>query len=420
MKEDSSGRKEEAANRIAQAARYPHNSEDSFIFASWEADRHGRGGFHSGISPQSPSDETPETLQRKLEPMASITAQLKRIIEQHETLSRDDARSLMETLLRGETPDVEIAALLAAIATRVETAAEIAGFVDAMRAAAVPIPLTDAERATLVDTCGTGGNAKGTFNISTAVALVAAAAGFPSGMRIAKHGNRGVTSKCGSADVLEAMGIPVELAPDRAAQCLRELGFAFLYAPFMHPAMRAVQPVRKALGFRTVFNILGPLTNPAGAQAQVMGVYSPHLVAVVADAMAMLGVRHAFVVHGRNDDPADPRGLDELTLTGSSEVAEIRGHTVSLHRIAPEDLGLHRVPLDALAGGDAATNAAILNGIFAGEQGPRRNIVLLNAAAALVAGGAASDLRSGIAIAAAAIDSGAAAKLVANLRSFGP
>ena len=378
--------------------------------------------------------------------MADISAQLKQVVELRGTLDREQAGDLMRLLLSGEVSDVQVGALLAAMATRGETAAEIAGFVDTMRAAAVDIPLTEEERATLVDTCGTGGNARGTFNISTAVALVAAAAGFPSGMRIAKHGNRGVTSKCGSADVLKEMGVPVELSPAQAVQCLRQTGFLFLYAPALHPAMRAVQHVRKALGIRTIFNILGPLTNPAGARAQVLGVYSAHLVPLVAEALAMLGVRHAMVVHGHNDLGIRDQGtgnreqgagsggqraevqatagqqvpgcLDELTLTGPSEVAEVHGHTVALRRITPEDVGLQRAPFAALAGGDAATNAAILESIFAGEQGPRRDVVLFNAAAALVVGGAAEDLVAGIRLAADAIDSGAVTALVERLREF--
>ncbi|MHB1021563.1 MAG: anthranilate phosphoribosyltransferase [Acidobacteriaceae bacterium] len=339
--------------------------------------------------------------------MAGLQKELKRIVEHQETLSREEARAAMQHLLRGEASEIEIAALLTALAVRGETAAELAGFVDAMRAAAVQLPLTDEERELLVDTCGTGGDAKGTFNISTAVALVAAAAGA----KIAKHGNRGVTSKCGSADVLEALGIPVDLAPEEAVRCLRETGFLFMYAPAMHPAMKTVQPVRRALGFRTIFNVLGPLTNPAGAQSQVMGVYAARLVPLVAETMAMLGVRHAFVVHGD--------GLDELSITGSSEVAEVRGHTVSVKKITPQELQLEPASLEVLAGGDAAENAAILRSIFSGERGPRRDIVLLNASAALVAGGVAYDLQEGVVRAAQAIDDGAVSKLVKQLAEFG-
>src|ERR1700677_694482 len=219
---------------------------------------------------------------------------LKQIIEGRVTLVREDARALMQQILTCQLTDIEIAALLGALAARGETAAEIAGFVDAMRTAATPLPLSDAERTRLTDTCGTGGDASGTFNISTAAALVAAAAGAT----VAKHGNRAVTSQCGSADVLEALDIPVALNPAEAAAALRQHRFAFLHAPPLHPAMKAVMPVRRTLGIRTVFNVLGPLTNPAGASAQVMGVYAPHLVPLVAEAMRLLGVRHAFVVHG--------------------------------------------------------------------------------------------------------------------------
>jgi len=228
--------------------------------------------------------------------MPNSTAQS--VIAEGRILTRPEARELLKSMLRGEIADPEMAALLTALTTRGETPAEIAGFVDAMRAAAVPLPLTDAERSTLVDTCGTGGDASGTFNISTAAALVAAAAGplVGSGMMVAKHGNRAVTSRSGSADVLEALGIPIHQSPQAAADSLRKHRFAFLLASNHHPAMKAVMPVRKALGVRTVFNILGPLTNPAGAQAQVMGVYSAHLVPIVAEAMALLGTRRGIVI----------------------------------------------------------------------------------------------------------------------------
>jgi anthranilate phosphoribosyltransferase len=219
-----------------------------------------------------------------------------------------------------------------------------------------------------------------------------------------------VTSRCGSADVLEALGIPVQLAPEAAAAALREHGFCFLLAPSHHPAMKAVMPVRRALGVRTVFNVLGPLLNPAGARRQVMGVYSARLVPLVAEAMTLLGTQHAMVVHGDH-------GLDELALSGPSEVAEVRDGTVRQYAITPEDFGLERAPLEALAGGDAAVNAAILSAIFAGEPGPRRDVVLLNAAAVLATAGIVKDIHEGIAVAAKAVDSGAVTKLVDALRS---
>jgi len=335
---------------------------------------------------------------------------LKQITEGRATLVRADASALMQQILTGQLTDIEIAALLGALAARGETAAEIAGFVDAMRTAATPLPLSDAERISLTDTCGTGGDASGTFNISTAAALVAAAAGAT----VAKHGNRAVTSQCGSADVLEALGIPVALNAAEAAAALRQHRFAFLHAPTLHPAMKAVMPVRRALGIRTVFNVLGPLTNPAGASAQVMGVYAPHLVPLVAEAMAMLGTRHAFVVHG-NNGTNDGKGLDEISISGPSQLAEVHNGIVTLSTITPEDAGLTRAPIEALRGGDAQTNAAILTAIFSGERSPRRDIVLLNAAAVLVTADLAPDLLTGVTLAARAIDTGAVTELIASL-----
>jgi anthranilate phosphoribosyltransferase len=356
---------------------------------------------------------------------------LKRIIEDRATLTREEARELMQLVLTGRFGDVELAALLGAVTARGENAAELAGFVDAMRAAATPVPLDDSERAALIDTCGTGGDASGTFNISTAAALVAAAAETQSGSAphlrpmVAKHGNRAVTSACGSADVLEALGVPVALPPDEAAQALRTHRFAFLHAPALHPAMKAVMPVRRALGVRTVFNVLGPLTNPAGARAQVMGVYSAHLVPIVADAMLQLETRHAFVVHGATASTAAPaaKGVDELSISGPSQIAEVRGGVLTFLEITPEDVGLKSAPISSLRGGDAQANATILRAIFAGEKGPRRDVVLLNAAAVLVTAGAVSSepgqlhdaLRAAIALAAQAIDSGAVSALLADL-----
>jgi anthranilate phosphoribosyltransferase len=339
---------------------------------------------------------------------------LKRIIEGHETLSRADSAQLLQTILRGEATELELAALLGSLATRGPAPTEIAGFVDAMRAAATPIPLSDAERTLLIDTCGTGADSSGTFNISTAAALVAAAAG--AGIMVAKHGNRAVTSTCGSADVLEALGIPVDLSPADGAASLRKHRFAFFHAPSLHPAMKAVMPVRRALGIRTIFHLVGPLSNPARASAQVMGVYAPHLVPLAAEAMALLNTRHAFVVHGDTGQG----GMDEFSISGPSHFAEVRNGpglsgTVTLSTITPEDVGLTRAPIETLQGSDARTNAQILTAIFAGERSPRRDIVLLNAAAVLVTADLAPDLPTGIALAAKTIDSGAVTKLVANL-----
>ncbi len=343
--------------------------------------------------------------------MQSFLESVQQVAEQSNFFSREAACAVMQQILAdrdGQIPDTQIATLLKALAARGVTAAELAGFVDAMRAAAVPLNLTDAERATLVDTCGTGGDASGTFNISTAVALVAAAAGA----NVAKHGNRSLTSRCGSADVLDALGIPTALDPEQAVTCLRAIGFVFLYAPLMHPAMQRVQPIRRALGLRTVFNILGPLTNPAHAAAQVLGVYDASLVPLVAEAMLQLGVRHGFVVHGDG-------GLDEIALSGETDIAEVKGGTIRRWKFSPEDAGLQRSPLAALQGGDATENAVILESIFAGETGPRRDIVLVNAAAALVAAGVATDFRAGIECAAEAIDTGAVLHTWAALVEFG-
>jgi anthranilate phosphoribosyltransferase len=343
---------------------------------------------------------------------------LKQIIEARTALTREQARDLMQQILAGQLTDLEIAALLGALAARGETASEIAGFVDVMRTAVTPIPLTVAERSNLVDTCGTGGDASGTFNISTAAALVAAATP-DANLMVAKHGNRAITSQTGSADVLEALGIPVDLNPEQAATALRTHHFAFLHAPSLHPAMKAVMPVRHALGVRTVFNILGPLTNPAGASAQVMGVYAAHLVPIVAEAMSLLGTHHAFVVHGstlREKGPAGSGGLDEISISGPTQIAEVHDGAITIATTTPEDLGLQRAPIETLQGGNAQTNAVILTAIFAGEQGPRRDIVLLNAAAVLVAADLALDLPNGVALAARNIDSGAVTRLIANLR----
>jgi anthranilate phosphoribosyltransferase len=348
---------------------------------------------------------------------------LKRIIEGHETLSRADSAQLLQTILRGEATELELAALLGSLATRGPAPSEIAGFVDTMRAAATPIPLTLAERTLLVDTCGTGADSSGTFNISTAAALVAAAAGAS----VAKHGNRAVTSQCGSADVLEALGIPVDISPAHGAASLREHRFAFFHAPSLHPAMKTVMPVRRALGIRTIFHLVGPLSNPAGASAQVMGVYAPHLVPLAAEAMVLLNTRHAFVVHGdtgagdsaggTSGSASGKTGIDEFSISGPSHFAEVHNGIVTLATITPEDVGLSRAPIETLQGGDARTNAQILIAIFSGERSPRRDIVLLNAAAVLVTADLAPDLSTGIALAAKTIDSGAVTSLVSALRT---
>jgi len=341
-----------------------------------------------------------------------IQNELRRILEQRETLSRPEASALMESILAGRASDIELAALLGALAARGETSAEIAGFASTLRAASNHLPLSNIEQQELVDTCGTGGDASGSFNISTAAALVAAAAGVTAGARkimVAKHGNRAITSACGSADVLEALGIPIHLSPTEAAQALRTHHFAFLLAPSHHPQLKAVMPVRKALGVRSILHILGPLLNPAGARRQVMGVYQSRLVPLVANAMILLDIQHAMVVHGDGN-------LDEIALSGPSEIAELRNGKVTQYTITPEELGLQRAPLSALAGGNATDNALILKAIFAGKSGPPRDVVLLNAAAVLVVGGLAKTLSDGVTLAATTIDSGAVTHLLNALQ----
>jgi anthranilate phosphoribosyltransferase len=305
-----------------------------------------------------------------------------------------------------------------------ETVEEIVGFAEAIRAAATPIPVSrnhilDAsgtEREALVDTCGTGGDAAGTFNISTVTAFVVAGAG----VRVAKHGNRSSTpkregqatsAKCGAADVMEALGVNIELPPAMIAKCLEEVGIAFLFAPAIHSAAKYVQAARRETKLRTVFNLLGPLTNPAGASAQVVGVYALDLVEKVAEALSMLGTHRAFVVHGLD-------GLDEITITGPTRVAEVREGSVRSYEVDPEEFGLKRAPLEAISGGDAAENAAIVRRVLEGEKSPRRDVVLMNAAAALVAAGKAEHLRDGVAIAAKSIDSRAAANRLEQLARF--
>ncbi len=358
-------------------------------------------------------------------PFAAICASLKRmnyphvfagalhrLVIQRQSLDREEAHEVMAEILRGETTDAQIAGLLVALSMKGETVEEIVGFAQAIRAAAPPWPVElslspDASaRNALVDTCGTGGDTSGTFNISTAAAMVAAGAS----VRIAKHGNRSVSSKCGSADVIEALGVNLALTPDRLATCLREVGIAFLYAPALHSAMKFVQTARRELKLRTVFNLLGPLTNPARASAQVVGVYSVELVEKLAEALSMLGLRRALVVHG-ND------ALDEITITTSTRIAELRDGQVRTYEVTPEEFGFRRMSLSDIAGGDAATNAEIIRKILQGEKSARRDVVLLNAAAALVAAGSADTLGDALPAATEAVDSGAAlAKLEALVK----
>jgi anthranilate phosphoribosyltransferase len=336
---------------------------------------------------------------------------LHRIANHRQSLSREEAHAVMTEVLTGQCSDAQIAALLVALHMKGETVEEIVGFAEAIRAAAIPLQLhagavLDASgtgRDALVDTCGTGGDTSGTFNISTATAFVVAGAG----VRVAKHGNRSVTSKCGSADVMEALGVNIHLPAARIAACLEEVGIAFLFAPAMHSAMKHVQAARRELHLRTVFNLLGPLTNPARATCQVVGVYSADLVEKLAEALSMLGLHRALVVHGSD-------GLDEITITGVTRIAEVREGQVHSYEVTPEEFGLQRAPLDEISGGDAARNATLIREVLSGKKSARRDVVLLNAAAALVAAGRADHLRDAVPLAATAIDSGSAfAKLEA-------
>ena len=337
------------------------------------------------------------------------------VANHRQSLSREQAYSVMAEVLAGECTDAQIAALLVALHMKGETVEEIVGFAEAIRAAATPLHIhrdstldvSGTERDALVDTCGTGGDASGTFNISTATALVVAGAG----VRVAKHGNRSVTSKCGSADVMEALGVNINLPPARIAACLEQVGVAFLFAPAMHSAMKYVQPARRELRLRTVFNLLGPLTNPANASAQVVGVYSAELVEKLAEALSMLGLRRAMVVRG-ND------GLDEITITSSTRIAELRDGTVRSYEVTPEEFGFRRANMSDIPGGDAAENARVIREVLSGKRSPSRDIVLLNAAAALVAAAQADHLSDAVPIAAQAIDSGKAAAKLESLARF--
>ena len=345
--------------------------------------------------------------------MALLKELLKPLAEDGASLTREQAADVLTEILSGGASEVEIAALLTVFATRGEQAPELAGFVEVMRQRALHVPLTPEERGELVDVVGTGGGGPLTFNISSGAALVAAAAGA----KVAKHGNRAITSRCGAADVLEALGVPIDLSPKLAAECLRQTGFMFLFAPLYHPAMKALGPLRRALGFRTIFNLCGPLTNPAGARNQVIGVLAPSRVLLVGRTLVSLGAKRAFVVHGSD-------GIDELTTTGESVVARVEESesgptTIKAARITPEMAGLPRTTLDQFTGGDVETNRSLLYDVLTGIPGARRDIVLLNAAAALVAAGHAGDLKEGVAMGAKAIDSGEAAATLAKLRQFG-
>lgn len=319
-------------------------------------------------------------------------------------LTMAEARDVMMEIMEGQATPAQIGAFLIALRMKGETTDEITGCAQAMRENAIEVkPKRDA----LVDTCGTGGDGSGTFNISTTVAFVAAGAG----VAVAKHGNRSVSSRCGSADLLQELGVNVQLSAEQAARCIDEVGIGFLFAPLFHPAMKHALPPRQEIGLRTIFNLLGPLSNPAGATRQLVGVYDPDLTETVAKVLLALGGEHAFVVHGAD-------GLDELSVTGPNRVSQLRDGQVETFSIDPRELGLPQARLSDLSGGGTEENAATTTALLKGENGPKRDVVLLNAAAALVAGGKAAGLGDGLELAAEAVDSGAALGKLNELVEF--
>ena len=335
----------------------------------------------------------------------SLVSHLHRVSERQD-LSRSEAYAAMEIILGGQASPPQIAAFLVALRMKGETVEELVGFASAMRRMARRVdPGLNGE--TLLDTCGTGGDVSRTFNISTIAAFVVAGAG----VRVAKHGNRSISSQCGSADLLEALGVRVPMEPDEAARAIREVGIGFLFAPAIHTAMKHAQPVRVELKMRTVFNLLGPLTNPAGATAQLVGAPSAEAAELMAGALAALGLGRGFVVHGCD-------GLDEITTTGPTVAFEIQNGTVTRRTLNPGDFGIPRTSAADLKGGDKQRNCEIARAILGGAPGPQREIVLVNSAAALVAAGKAADFREGVSMAAASIDSGAARRKAEELARF--
>ncbi len=332
-----------------------------------------------------------------------ISATIDRL-SQGKHLRRAEARELALAILGDEVPDCAIAGLLVALKAKGETAEEVAGFADGMRTMKVSLS-PGAGR--LVDTCGTGGDGKGTFNVSTAAAIIAAGAG----VRVAKHGNRGISSGCGSADVLDRLGVDITMSPEKVCRAIDEIGIGFLFAPTFHPAMKRVAGVRKELGVPTIFNILGPLTNPAGARAQVLGVSKQELVSLMGTVLRDLGCERAFVLHGAD-------GMDEFTLTAKTHVCEVRAETVSEYSVAPEDLGLPRAGLEGLKGGDADVNARIIRELLEGRPGPPLDIAVANASFAVVASGLASSLTEGTMLAKRSVESGGALAVLERLVAY--
>jgi anthranilate phosphoribosyltransferase len=339
--------------------------------------------------------------------MKEISEYVERVETGH-ILSRGEAEAVMDELLSGRVETREIVRLLTALNQRPVQVQELAGFARVMRRNAKQVFADgEARPEQMVDTCGTGGDRSNTFNISTAAAIVAAAAGA----RVAKHGNRAASSRSGSADVLEALGVRIDLPFERYGHAIREIGIGFLFAQAAHTATRHAAPARKQIGVRTVFNLLGPLTNPAGAQSQVMGVFSADVLDLVAATLAELGVEHAFVVHGAG-------GLDEISLAGETLVAEVKSGALRRFSVTPEEFGVLRAPLESVRGATAAENAAIIRRVLAGEAGPPRDIVVINAAAALVAAGIAPNFREAANLAGQALSSGAASAKLAALAAF--
>ncbi len=308
-------------------------------------------------------------------------------------LTTKETASVMEEIMEGKATPAQLGAFLTALRMKGETAEEIAGLAGVMRAKATQVVITEP----VLDIVGTGGDGFNTFNISTAAAFVVAGAG----LKVAKHGNRAASSQCGSADVLEALGVRIELNAEQVQKCLEQVGIGFMFAPMFHPAMKQAAAPRREIGIRTVFNILGPLTNPAGAKAQVLGVADGTLVEKMALALKALECHHALVVHGED-------GLDEITINGLTQICELKDGNIKTYSICPEDFGLAPADLSSLRGGDVAENAAILRGVLAGSPGPRRDVVLMNAAAALVAGDRVETLQSGVSLSREIIDSGRA------------
>jgi anthranilate phosphoribosyltransferase len=335
--------------------------------------------------------------------VSALALALARVLEGR-ALSEGEMAAAMESILAGDAPAAQIAGLAIALRMRGETAEELAAAARAMRKRVVPIAIAagTGERRALLDTCGTGGDGAGTFNVSTACAIVVASCG----VRVAKHGNRAISSRAGSADVLEALGVTLDAGPERVAQHIDELGIGFFFAPAYHSALKHAAAVRRELGVRTFFNLLGPLTNPAGATHQLLGVYDPSRVRVIAEVLALLGVEAAWVVHGAG-------GVDEISIAGPTRIARLRDGAVEETTLEPGDFGIEPEPLDGIAGGDAARNAELVRAVLSGERGPRRKAVVINAAAALVIAGVERDLRAARERAEAAIDRGAASRLLA-------